>query len=60
VTVSNAATALGLKVVGFDPQMTVESAWQLSSEAIPASNLDDLLSRADFVSRHVPLNDYTD
>lgn len=59
VKVSNAAAALGLKVVGFDPQMTVESAWKLSSEAIPASNLDNLLSRADFVSLHVPLNDHT-
>ncbi|MEC4746907.1 3-phosphoglycerate dehydrogenase family protein [Methylomicrobium sp. Wu6] len=59
VKVSNAATALGLKVVGFDPQMTVESAWKLSADAIPAGSLDELLSRADFVSLHVPLNEHT-
>ncbi len=59
VKVSNAATALGLKVVGFDPQITVESAWQLSSEAIPAGSLEELLSCSDFVSLHVPLNDHT-
>lgn len=59
VKVSNAAAALGLKVVGFDPQMTVESAWRLSSAAVPAANLDDLLQRSDFVTLHVPLNDNT-
>lgn len=59
VKVSNAATALGLKVVGFDPQITLESAWQLSSDAIPANSLDELLMRSDFVSLHVPLNDHT-
>lgn len=59
VKVSNAATALGLKVVGFDPQITVESAWRLSADAIPAGSLDELLSCSDFVSLHVPLNDHT-
>ena len=59
VKVSNAAAALGLKIVGFDPQMTVESAWQLSSDALPANNLDELLACSDFVSVHVPLNDHT-
>lgn len=59
VKVSNAAAALGLKVIGFDPQMTVESAWQLSSDAIPARSLDELLARADFITLHVPLNDHT-
>ncbi|MGZ8918945.1 MAG: phosphoglycerate dehydrogenase [Methylobacter sp.] len=59
VKVSNAAAALGLKVVGFDPQMTVESAWRLSSNAIPAGCLNELLSCSDFVSLHVSLNDQT-
>lgn len=59
VKVSNAARALGLKVVGFDPQMTVESAWRLSSDAIPAGSLNELLSCSDFVSLHVSLNDQT-
>ena len=59
VKVSNAATALGLKVVGFDPQMTVESAWRLSSDTVPAGSLNELLSCSDFVSLHVSLNDQT-
>lgn len=59
VRVSNAARALGLKVVGFDPQMTVESAWRLSADAIPAASLNELLSSSDFVSLHVSLNDQT-
>ena len=59
VKVSNAATALGLKVIGFDPQMTVESAWRLSSDAIPAESLNELLVCSDFISLHVSLNDQT-
>jgi D-3-phosphoglycerate dehydrogenase / 2-oxoglutarate reductase len=59
VKVSNAATALGLTVIGFDPQMTVESAWKLSSSAVKAASLDDLLSRSDFITVHVPLNEHT-
>lgn len=59
VKVSNAAAALGMKVVGFDPQMTVESAWRLSSDAIPAETLNELLSCSDFVTLHVSLNEQT-
>lgn len=59
VKVSNVARALGLNVVGFDPQMTLENAWRLSSDAIPADSLNELLSRSDFVSLHVSLNDQT-
>ena len=59
VKVCNAATALGMNVIGFDPQMTVESAWQLSSAAVKAGSLDELITRADFISLQVPLNDHT-
>ena len=59
VKVCNAARALGMQVVGFDPQMTVDSAWRLSSEAIPAASLNELLCCSDFISLHVPLNDQT-
>jgi D-3-phosphoglycerate dehydrogenase len=48
-----------MDVVGFDPQLTVESAWQLSSLAKRAGSIDDLISRADIVTLHVPLNDHT-
>lgn len=59
VKVANAAHALGMKVVGFDPAMTVEAAWQLSSAADRAASIDDLVSRADMLTLHIPLNDKT-
>lgn len=59
VKVANAATALGLHVAGFDPSMTVESAWRLSSSAVRAGSIDDLVTNADLVSLHIPLNDQT-
>lgn len=57
--VANAAHALGMRVIGFDPQLTVEGAWRLSSGIEQARSLDDLFSRADIVTFHVPLNDST-
>ena len=59
VQVCNAALALGMKVIGFDPDITVQRAWQLSSQVQQAANVDDLLARSDFVSFHVPLVDKT-
>ena len=59
VKVANAARALGMKVVGYDPTITVQRAWQLASDVQPALSIDDLLSRSDFVSFHVPLTDET-
>ena len=59
VQVANAALALGMRVVGFDPQITVERAWQLSSSVEQARNMDELFSRSDFVTVHVPLLDAT-
>jgi len=59
VQVANAAQGLGMRVVGFDPQITVERAWQLSSAVEQARSLDELFSRADFLSVHVPLLDVT-
>jgi D-3-phosphoglycerate dehydrogenase len=53
--VANAAIALGMRVVGIDPGITVEGAWRLSSQVEQARSVDDLLSRVDFVSFHVPL-----
>ena len=55
VEVANAALNLGMKVIGHDPQVTVERAWQLSSGVEQATSLDDLFSRCDFVTLHVPL-----
>ncbi len=55
VLVANTAHALGLRVLGFDPQITVQRAWQLSSGVEQAVSVEDLCSRADFVTLHVPL-----
>ncbi len=59
VQVANSAEALGMNVIGFDPKITVERAWQLSSQVEQAANISDLLLRADFVTVHVPLLDAT-
>lgn len=59
VQVANAARALGMRVVGYDPTITVQRAWQLASDVQPALSIDDLLSRSDFVTFHVPLTDET-
>jgi D-3-phosphoglycerate dehydrogenase len=59
VEVANAAHLLGMRVLGFDPQITVQRAWQLSSGVEQAVSLDDLFSRADMVTVHVPLLDAT-
>lgn len=57
--VANAAIALGMRVIGFDPGITVEGAWQLSAQVEQARSIDDLVARVDFVSFHVPLSDAT-
>ncbi len=59
IQVANVALKLGMNVVGFDPEITVQSAWKLSSEVKQASSVEDLLSRSDFVTFHVPLVDAT-
>ena len=59
VEVANAALGLRMKVLGYDPQITVQRAWQLSSGVEQALSLDDLFTRSDAVTVHVPLNDHT-
>ncbi|MEO0997125.1 MAG: phosphoglycerate dehydrogenase [Pseudomonadota bacterium] len=59
VQVANAAHDLGMKVVGYDPQMTVERAWELSSGVVKASGIDQLFQMSDVISVHVPLFDAT-
>jgi D-3-phosphoglycerate dehydrogenase len=59
VKVANAAVALDMKVIGFDPGISVKSAWNLSSEVQPAGSADELVACADFLSLHVPLIDAT-
>lgn len=57
--VANAALKLGMKVIGYDPKITIESAWSLSAEVKKAHSMEDLLHRSEFVSVHVPLLDST-
>lgn len=57
--VANAAIGLGMKVIGYDPEITVDAAWSLSSQVKKASSIEDLLKHSDFVTLHVPLLDAT-
>ncbi len=59
VACANAAHALGMQVIGFDPSISVKSAWRLSAGVEQALSLDELCARSDFVSLHVPLSDKT-
>jgi D-3-phosphoglycerate dehydrogenase / 2-oxoglutarate reductase len=59
VEVANSALGLGMRVLGYDPQITVQRAWQLSSSVEQALSLDDLFARSDIVTVHVPLLDAT-
>lgn len=59
VEVANSALSLGMKVIGFDPKMTVRNAWQLSAGVAQAETLDQLFQNADAVTCHVPLVDAT-
>ncbi|MDE2251662.1 MAG: phosphoglycerate dehydrogenase [Gammaproteobacteria bacterium] len=59
VEVANAAQLLGMRVLGYDPQITVQRAWQLSASVQQALSLDDLFARAEFVTVHVPINSHT-
>ncbi|EWH08115.1 D-3-phosphoglycerate dehydrogenase [Catenovulum agarivorans DS-2] len=52
--VANLALSLGMKVIGYDPKLSVEAAWRLSSEVVKADSLNALLSRSDYVTLHVP------
>jgi len=52
--VADMALALGMNVVGFDPALSIEAAWRLSSDVQKAENMYALLARCDYVSLHVP------
>lgn len=59
IKIANTAAALGMRVIGYDPKITVQGAWQLSHEVEQANSVDDLLSHCDFVTFHVPLIEST-
>jgi D-3-phosphoglycerate dehydrogenase len=53
--VADTAIKLGMKVIGYDPEITVDAAWRLPSAVRKAQSIEDLLKHADFVTLHVPL-----
>lgn len=59
VNVANDAIALGMRVIGFDPYLSIEAAWGLSSKVKRANTVDQLLTETDYLTIHVPLIDST-
>jgi D-3-phosphoglycerate dehydrogenase len=53
--VADAAIKLGMKVIGYDPEITVDAAWRLPSSVVKANRIEDVLRHSDFVTLHVPL-----
>jgi D-3-phosphoglycerate dehydrogenase len=50
---------LGMKVVGYDPALSVEAAWRLPSDVVRMENLSSLMAKADFISLHLPVLEAT-
>ncbi len=59
VEIANAASMLGMDVIGYDPSISKKNAWKISSDVEEALSLEELFSKSDFVSFHVPLVDAT-
>jgi len=59
VLVANAAKSLGMKVIGYDPYVSIDNAWHLSRSVDRAINMEDLLTKADYITIHVPLIEAT-
>lgn len=57
--VANMGLSLGMKVIGYDPAISVEAAWRLSSDVEKMDNLNSLFARADYISLHLPVMDST-
>ena len=57
--VADMALAMGMKVVGFDPALSIDAAWRLSSEVTRMENLQALMAKSDYISLHVPAMDAT-
>ena len=57
--VANAAQALGMEVIGYDPYISVDAAWSLSRNVKHATTLDEIYSKADYITIHVPLVEST-
>jgi len=56
---AHAASVLGMKIIGYDPYISVDAAWMLPKEVEKAENLEFLLGNSDYISLHVPLSNLT-
>lgn len=52
---AESAIQLGMNVIGYDPEITVDAAWRLPSKVKKAASIDELIKRSDFISIHVPM-----
>ena len=59
VKVANAAVHLGMEVLGYDPYISVEAAWNLSRSIRHITNVDEIYKECDYITVHVPLLDST-
>ena len=59
IQVANAATSLGMEVYGYDPYISVDAAWNISSRIHHAENPDEIFENCDYITLHIPLNDQT-
>ena len=59
IKVADASIALGMKVIGYDPYLSVNTALQLNSQVKVVANLDDLLRDSDYITLHLPKNNST-
>ncbi len=59
VQVGNNAVRLGMNVLGYDPYITIDSAWKLNHNITKTDSLDNLFEDADYITLHVPLTDGT-
>jgi D-3-phosphoglycerate dehydrogenase len=59
VMVANDAIALGMDVIGYDPYISVDAAWNLSRDVVRADTLEGMLAKADYLTLHLPLADTT-
>ncbi len=57
--VADAAIQLGMKVLGYDPAISVDAAWRLANQIEKQENLTSLISRSDFVTLHLPVLETT-
>ena len=56
---AQSVVSMDMKVIGYDPNISIDAAWQLPKEVVKADNLKDLLSNSDYISIHVPLVEET-